>query len=127
MKQSLRALHAASQGPFRCPNPRRVLVEPQRTVDVQRRTQVSAAELQFGQPLHETHPHILNAGELTPGITALEYANRRAKLARAMPNGSVAIFSAAEVKWRSGAVFYDYHQDPDFFYLTGFNEPEALA
>jgi len=64
---------------------------------------------------------------VTPGITALEYADRRAKLARAMPNGSVAIFSAAEVKWRSGAVFYDYHQDPDFFYLTGFNEPEALA
>lgn len=24
---------------------------------------VSAAELQFGQPVHETHPHILKAGE----------------------------------------------------------------
>ena len=24
---------------------------------------VSAAELQFGQPLHETHPHLLKAGE----------------------------------------------------------------
>lgn len=34
---------------------------------------------------------------------------------------------AADVKYRSGAVFYDYHQDPNFFYLTGFNEPEALA
>ena len=24
---------------------------------------VSAAELRFGQPVHETHPHILRAGE----------------------------------------------------------------
>lgn len=28
-----------------------------------RRNLVSAAELQFGQPLHETHPHLLKAGE----------------------------------------------------------------
>jgi hypothetical protein len=26
---------------------------------------VSAAELQFGQPVHETHPHLLRAGECT--------------------------------------------------------------
>lgn len=24
---------------------------------------MSAADLQFGQPVHETHPHILKAGE----------------------------------------------------------------
>ena len=24
-------------------------------------------------------------------------------------------------------MFYEFHQDPDFFYLTGFNEPDALA
>jgi intermediate cleaving peptidase 55 len=26
-------------------------------------TSVAAAELKFGQPLHETHPHILSPGE----------------------------------------------------------------
>lgn len=31
------------------------------------------------------------------------------------------------MKYRSGAVFYDFHQDPNFFYLTGFNEPDAIA
>ena len=41
---------------------------------------ISASELQFGQPVHETHPHILAAGELTPGITAQEYADRRSAL-----------------------------------------------
>ncbi|KAL8993385.1 MAG: hypothetical protein Q9169_006388 [Polycauliona sp. 2 TL-2023] len=88
---------------------------------------VSAADLQFGQPLHETHPHLLKPGELTPGISALEYAQRRSKLAKALPKNGVAVLAASDVKYRSGAVFYDFHQDSDFFYLTGFNEPEAVA
>ncbi|KAF2453752.1 xaa-Pro aminopeptidase-like protein [Lineolata rhizophorae] len=88
---------------------------------------VPAAQLQFGQPIHETHPHLLGPGELTPGITAIEYARRRANLASKLPEGAIAILAAAETKYRSGAVFYPYHQDPDFFYLTGFKEPQALA
>ncbi|KAK4506905.1 hypothetical protein PRZ48_000638 [Zasmidium cellare] len=92
-----------------------------------RRTLVSAAEIQFGQPLHETHPHLIKPGDLTPGISALEYHHRRAALARKLPRNSAAILLASPVKYRSGAVFYDYRQDSNFFYLTGFNEPEALA
>ncbi|KAF2197434.1 xaa-Pro aminopeptidase-like protein [Delitschia confertaspora ATCC 74209] len=94
---------------------------------LQRPFSVSASELQFGQPLHETHPHLLKPGEITPGISALEYAHRRARLAKSLPPNSVAIFAASNVKYRSGAVFYKFHQDPDFLYLTGFNEPDALA
>ncbi|KAI4146641.1 MAG: hypothetical protein LQ340_005857, partial [Diploschistes diacapsis] len=90
-------------------------------------TEVSAAELQFGQPLHETHPQLLEPGELTPGISALEYANRRTRLARKLPPNSIALLAAAELKYKSGAVFYPFHQESNFFYLTGFNEPEALA
>lgn len=56
---------------------------------------------------------------VTPGISALEYAQRRAALARALPPNSVAILAASDTKYRSGAVFYEFHQDPDFFYLTG--------
>ncbi|ORY03842.1 peptidase M24, structural domain-containing protein [Clohesyomyces aquaticus] len=92
-----------------------------------RQLSVPAAELQFGQPLHETHPHLLKAGEVTPGITAQEYYNRRAKLAEALPPNSIAILAASDLKYRSGAVFYKFHQDPDFLYLTGFNEPDAVA
>ncbi|KAM3415480.1 Intermediate cleaving peptidase 55 [Cercospora zeina] len=88
---------------------------------------VSAAEFQFGQPLHETHPHLLRAGDLTPGISALEYHRRRAALARKLPQNSVAVLAAADLKYRSGAVFYNFHQDPNFYYLTGFNEPDAVA
>ncbi|ODH48755.1 hypothetical protein GX48_05080 [Paracoccidioides brasiliensis] len=88
---------------------------------------VSAAGLRFGQPLHETHPHLLKAGELTPGITAREYAHRRSKLASKLPKNAIAVVAASDIKYRSGSVFYEHHQDPDFFYLTGFNEPGALA
>jgi intermediate cleaving peptidase 55 len=88
---------------------------------------VSAADLSFGQPLHETHPHILKSGELTPGITALEYAQRRTKLAAKLPANSIAIVAASDIQYRSGHCFYEFYQDPDFFYLTGFNEPKALA
>lgn len=92
-----------------------------------KRSLVSAADLQYGQPLHETHPHLLKPGELTPGITALEYHHRRADLARKLPRDSIAILPAADLKYRSGAVFYEFHQEPNFFYLTGFTEPEAVA
>ncbi|KXX73754.1 Intermediate cleaving peptidase 55, partial [Madurella mycetomatis] len=74
-----------------------------------------------------THPHILKAGEITPGITAQEYADRRAKLAFSMPAGAVAVLASAEVKYRSGAVFYPFRQESNFLYLTGFCEPSSLA
>lgn len=64
---------------------------------------------------------------VTPGITALEYAQRRTRLAKKLPRGSIAILAAASIKYRSGAVFYEFHQESNFFYLTGFNEPEAFA
>ena len=56
---------------------------------------------------------------VTPGITALEYAQRRSKLAAKLPKNSIAVLSASDLKYRSGAVFFEFSQDPDFFYLTG--------
>ncbi|KAI9826620.1 MAG: hypothetical protein M1832_006216 [Thelocarpon impressellum] len=64
---------------------------------------------------------------VTPGITAFEYADRRARLAEKLPADGIAIIAASDIKYRSGAVFFEFHQDPNFFYLTGFNEPEATA
>ncbi|RMZ84550.1 hypothetical protein DV737_g1228, partial [Chaetothyriales sp. CBS 132003] len=79
-------------------------------------------------PVHETHPHLLQPGHLTPGISAQEYADRRTALAKQLPHhDAVAIVAAADTLFRSGSVFYEFHQDPDFLYLTGFNEPDALA
>lgn len=59
------------------------------------------------------------SSQVTPGITALEYAQRRSKLAAKLPKNAVAILAASEIKYRSGAVFYEFHQESNFFYLTG--------
>ena len=88
---------------------------------------VSASDLRFGQPVHETHPHILKAGELTPGITAQEYHDRRAALAHSMTDGSVAVLHAASLQYKSGAVFHAYRQESNFLYLTGWMEGDAIA
>ncbi|KAK9246765.1 peptidase M24, structural domain-containing protein [Lipomyces tetrasporus] len=85
-----------------------------------------AVQTGFGQPTFETRPHMLKEGELTPGISSLEYHLRRQKLIEQLPVGAAAILVGNEVKYRSGAVFYEFHQNPDFFYMSGFNEPRAV-
>jgi intermediate cleaving peptidase 55 len=70
---------------------------------------------------------MLTSFTVTPGITALEYHQRRANLAKELPPNSIAVLAANDLKYASGAVFYKFHQDPDFLYLTGFKEQDALA
>jgi len=55
------------------------------------------------------------------------FAERRERFLAELPRGSIALFAAAPVAVRSGDVEYPYRQDNDFFYLTGFPEPEALC
>ncbi|KAI1118344.1 peptidase M24, structural domain-containing protein [Nemania sp. NC0429] len=90
-------------------------------------TPTPASRLLFGQPVHETHPHLLKPGELTPGITAQEYHERRSALCARLPAGSAVVLRSAEVQYRSGAVFHAFRQESNFLYLTGFSEPESLA
>jgi Xaa-Pro aminopeptidase len=56
-----------------------------------------------------------------------EFARRRRHLARLMGRDSIAILPAAPVRHRNNDVEYAYRQDSDFYYLTGFGEPEAVA
>jgi Xaa-Pro aminopeptidase len=44
-----------------------------------------------------------------------------------MGRGSIAILPAAKVSHRNGDVEHPYRQDSDFYYLTGFVEPDAVA
>lgn len=43
-----------------------------------------------------------------------------------MPENSVAVFFANPVRNRANDVDFVYHQDPDFYYLTGYKEPHAV-
>lgn len=54
------------------------------------------------------------------------HQERRQKLRESMPANSVAVFFANAVRNRANDVDYVYHQDPNFFYLTGYREPEAV-
>ena len=54
------------------------------------------------------------------------HAERRQKLREKMPANSVAVFFANAVRNRANDVDYVYHQDPDFFYLTGYREPNSV-
>ncbi|CAJ2504956.1 Uu.00g123500.m01.CDS01 [Anthostomella pinea] len=90
-------------------------------------TAVSASQLLFGQPVHETHPHLLKPAELTQGITAQEYHQRRANLCHSLPKDSAVILPSATLKYRSGAVFHGFRQESNFLYLTGFSEPDSFA
>jgi intermediate cleaving peptidase 55 len=108
------------------PTPRAQLSTP-RSYSTASPSTISASAYSFGQPVHETHPHLLQAGELTPGITSQEYFNRRNALASSLPPDSIAIIPSASTIFRTGNVFYPFHQYPDFLYLTGFTEPDACA
>lgn len=58
--------------------------------------------------------------------TVQAYEARRQKLMAMMAPNSVAILPAAQVKMRSRDTDYHFRQDSDFYYLSGFAEPQAL-
>ena len=54
------------------------------------------------------------------------FQRRRERLAKEMQDG-VAILPSAPVAHRNGDVSHEYRQNSDFYYMTGFEEPESLA
>jgi len=54
------------------------------------------------------------------------FQQRRQHLMQTM-GGGVAVIPTAPVQSRNGDVEYQYRPDSDFYYLTGFNEPESVA
>src|SRR5213083_431982 len=59
-------------------------------------------------------------GELGP------FADRRLRFAAALGDGLAIVPGAQEVR-RNGDVNYEFRQGSDFFFLTGFDEPDAVA
>lgn len=59
-------------------------------------------------------------------IEQREYRQRRQQLMEKIGQG-IAIFRSAPTAVMHNDVEYVFRQDSDFFYLTGFNEPEAVA
>ncbi|MCB1837720.1 MAG: Xaa-Pro aminopeptidase [Alcanivoracaceae bacterium] len=59
-------------------------------------------------------------------ITAQEFARRRRDLMAHMEENSIAILPAAPERTRNRDVEHHFRQDSDFWYLSGFPEPEAV-
>lgn len=59
--------------------------------------------------------------------TADEFSKRRKRLMQMMGKGAIAILPTAPVSIRNRDVEHPYRPDSDFYYLTGFKEPESVA
>ncbi len=55
------------------------------------------------------------------------FAEARQRLADTIGEDGIAVIPAAEEVIRSYDVHFDFHQDANFLYLTGFYEPDAIA
>ena len=53
------------------------------------------------------------------------YADRRSKLGTILPKNSAVVISGAVVQYRNADSTHAFRQDSNFWYLTGFNEPES--
>src|SRR5580698_8423160 len=60
-------------------------------------------------------------------IKMTEYARRRKQLIQKIGPYGLVILPSAPITYRNGDSYYTYRQQSDFYYLTGFDEPEAVA
>ena len=60
-------------------------------------------------------------------LSCAEYAKRRQSLMQKMGNDSIAIISTSHEIIRNGDSHYAFRPGSDFYYLTGFSEPDAIA
>ncbi|GAA5821204.1 hypothetical protein JCM10212_006773 [Sporobolomyces blumeae] len=80
----------------------------------------------YGQPLPSTHPHLLESGQLTPGISAREYEERRRRLVERLEDGSTVVIAGGKLKYMSQNIFYKFRQRSNLWYLTGWEEPDSV-
>lgn len=56
-----------------------------------------------------------------------EFKKRRKQLMQRVGANNIALIASASTRTRNRDVDYPFRQDSDFYYLTGFNEPDSLA
>jgi Xaa-Pro aminopeptidase len=59
-------------------------------------------------------------------LSAQFHKKRRDALRAKLPKNSVAVFFSNPIRNRANDVEFIYHQDPDFYYLTGYKEPNSV-
>lgn len=69
---------------------------------------------------------LLFTGALVNAQESRFFIQNRSELRNRLPQRSVALIFSASEKIRSNDVLYQFHQDPNFYYMTGLNEPNAM-
>ena len=64
--------------------------------------------------------------QVSDNLSSEFHKERRAAFRKEMPAKSVAVFFSNPIRNRANDVNYVYHQDPNFYYLTGHKEPHAV-
>lgn len=90
----------------------------------------------YGQPTHQTHPHLLKQGELVQGITSEEISYRRLQLIETIRAYSLTNFPSVKThlivipsgvkKYISSSIPYVFRQNSDFIYFTGCLEQDSV-
>ncbi|XP_042201091.1 xaa-Pro aminopeptidase 3 [Callorhinchus milii] len=88
----------------------------------------------LGQPSPFTHPHLLKADEVTPGLTQTEYALRRHKLMSLVRQKAETLGSSEQAVivlsnptyYMTNDIPFPFHQNTNFLYLCGFQEPDSI-
>ncbi|CAL8304852.1 unnamed protein product [Merluccius merluccius] len=91
----------------------------------------------LGQPSPFTHPHLIKYGEVTPGLTQVEYELRRHRLASLVEaqaeqlgpaessRSHVVVVLSHPTRYMTNDIPYPFHQNQDFLYLTGILEADS--
>lgn len=89
-----------------------------------------ALEMSNAQVQNDKHNHVHIKADTTfydmDLLPATFHKQRREEVRKLMPDHSVAVFFASPIRNRSNDVDYEYHQDPNFYYLTGLLETNAV-
>lgn len=79
------------------------------------------AALALGRVTHHNRGHMPN---IDPTEASSVFEARRKQVASMLGDAVLVVFAAPEVL-RNNDVHFDYRQDSDFYYLTGFDEPDS--
>lgn len=63
---------------------------------------------------------------MTPGVPSAEYESRRREFMSEFEDDSLVLVESASKKLMTNDIPYRFRQNSDFWYFTGFNEPNSL-
>lgn len=85
---------------------------------------------EYGQPVPQTHPHLLKDGEILPGLYRKEFEDRRHRVMCHILESSrnthhIVVIPSATKMYMTEKIPYIFRQNSDFLYLTGCLEPDC--